>query len=64
MSLSCREVVRLVSEGLDRELPADQQALLHAHYAICRGCASMRERLAFLRRAMRRLTDSEGGDKG
>ncbi len=57
MSLACKEVVRLISEGLDRELPAEQQALLRAHYAICRGCSAMRDRMAFLRRAMRGLSD-------
>lgn len=57
MSLSCKQVVRLISEGLDRDLPAEQLALLRAHYAICRGCASMRERMAFLRRAMQNLTE-------
>ncbi len=59
MSLSCSEVARLVSEGLDRELPAEQQALLRAHYAICRGCASLRERLSFLRRAVQRIADRD-----
>jgi predicted anti-sigma-YlaC factor YlaD len=62
MNLSCKEVVRLMSEGLDSGLPAEQQALLRAHYAICRGCAGMRDRMAFLRRAMRRLSgDDESG---
>lgn len=60
MSLTCKDVVRLVSEGLDRELPVDQQALLRAHYAICRGCTNMRERMAFLRRAMQKLRDGDG----
>jgi len=62
MSMTCKEVARLMSEGLDRELPPEQQALLRAHYAICRGCQSMRERMAFLRRAMARIT--ERGDPG
>jgi putative zinc finger protein len=62
MNLSCKEVVRLMSEGLDRGLPAEHQALLRTHYAICRGCASMRDRMAFLRRAMQRLSgDDESG---
>jgi len=60
MSLTCKEVARLVSEGLDQELPAERQALLRAHLAICRGCDSLRERMAFLRRAMRKA--AERGD--
>jgi len=62
MSLTCKEVARLVSEGLDRELPVEKQALLRAHYAICRGCSNLRDRMAFLRRAMRNLKDAGGAD--
>ena len=57
MTLTCKEVARLLSEGLDRDLPAEQQVRLRAHYAICRGCASLRDRLAFLRRAVSRVAD-------
>jgi predicted anti-sigma-YlaC factor YlaD len=46
-----------VSEGLDKELPADAQLRLRAHLAICRGCQSLSDRLAFLRRAMRKIAD-------
>lgn len=63
MTLTCREVARLISEGLDKELPAEQQARLRAHYAICRGCASLRERLAFLRRAVGKAADRGDGGK-
>jgi len=63
MSLTCRETARLLSEGLDRELPPERQALLRAHLAICRGCDSLRERLAFLRRAMRRTAEREDRDE-
>ena len=59
MSLNCKEVSRIVSEGLDRELPAEARARLHAHLAICRGCASLSERFAFLRRAMTRLASRD-----
>jgi len=62
MSLTCKEVARLVSEGLDQELPAERQALLRAHLALCRGCDSLRERMGFLRRAMRKVSDR--GDRG
>ena len=62
MTISCREVTRLVSEGLDKQLPADEQLRLRAHLAICRGCQSISERMAFLRRAMRKIVDR--GDAG
>jgi predicted anti-sigma-YlaC factor YlaD len=63
MSLTCKEVARLVSEGLDRGLSADERAKLHAHFAFCRGCRSISERLAFLRRAMQRVAGGEPPEK-
>jgi predicted anti-sigma-YlaC factor YlaD len=62
MKLTCREAARLMSEGLDRDLPAGQKALLQAHLAFCRGCRAVRERMAFLRKAMRNLAGP--GDTG
>ncbi|MDX1375452.1 MAG: zf-HC2 domain-containing protein [Burkholderiales bacterium] len=61
MSLTCKETARLISEGLDRDLPPERQALLRAHLALCRGCASLGERMAFLRRAMRRAAERDDG---
>jgi predicted anti-sigma-YlaC factor YlaD len=63
MSLTCKQVARLISEGLDQELPPERQALLRAHLAICRGCDSLRERMAFLRRAMRKTAERDGPDE-
>ena len=63
MTISCREVTRLVSEGLDKDLPPEEQARLRAHLAFCRGCQSLRERMRFLRRAMRKIIDREDPGK-
>ena len=62
MTITCREVTRLVSEGLDRELPPEEQLRLRAHLAICRGCRSISERLAFLRRAIKRIVTRDEPD--
>ena len=62
MTLSCKEATRLVSEGLDKELPPDEQLRLRAHLAICRGCKNLGDRFAFLRSAMRKIVDR--GDSG
>ena len=61
MTLSCKEVTRLVSQGLDKDLAPEEQLRLRTHFAICRGCRSISDRLAFLRRAVRRIAS---GDKG
>ena len=55
MTITCKEAARLVSEGLDQELSPETRLRLRAHLAICRGCRSLAERLAFLRRAMKRV---------
>ena len=63
MTITCKELSRLVSEGLDRDLPADEKLRIHAHLAICRGCQSISDRMAFLRRAMKKIVDREDSGK-
>ena len=62
MMLSCKEATRIVSEGLDRDLGVEERLRLKAHLAICRGCRAISDQFAFLRRAVRRLSDR--GDSG
>jgi predicted anti-sigma-YlaC factor YlaD len=49
----------MVSEGLYKKLPPEEQLRLRAHLAICRGCRSISDRMAFLRRAVRKIVDRE-----
>jgi len=56
--LSCKEVSRLVSQGLDRRLGFGQRVRLRVHLAICEGCTNFNRQLAFLRTAVARLEDS------
>ena len=62
MTITCKEAAHLISEGLDKDLPAAEKLRLHAHVAICRGCRSIGDRMAFLRRAMRKIV-SRGDDE-
>jgi len=57
MMLSCKEVTRLVSRGLDRELGFTERVKLRVHLAICDGCTNFREQVAFLREATAKLAD-------
>ena len=59
MTISCKEVTRLVSQGLDRDLGFKEQVRLRAHFVICRGCRSVNERMAFLRRAVGRIVSRD-----
>jgi hypothetical protein len=55
MMLSCKEVTRLVSQGLDRRLPFGRRVALRVHLMICDGCTNFSKQIAFLRKAVREL---------
>ena len=60
MMLPCKEVTRLVSQGLDRRLGFGERVALRVHLALCRGCTNFKDQLEFLRRAVQRLADDDG----
>ena len=55
MMLSCKEVTRLVSQGLDQRLPFGRRVALRIHLAICDGCTNFSKQMVFLRRALSKL---------
>ena len=57
--LTCKEVTRLVSQGLDRELALGERISLRVHFVICKGCSNVNRQLSFLRRAMQTLSAAE-----
>lgn len=59
MMLTCREVMRRVSQGEDRRLAFGERVALRVHFAICRGCRNAGAQLRFLRLAVRRLSENE-----
>lgn len=61
MMLTCREVMRLVSQGEDRKLALGERVRLRLHFAICKGCRNANAQLKFLRVAVRDL--SRNGDE-
>ena len=52
---TCKEVSRLVSQGLDRRLGFIERLRLRVHLALCEGCTNFRKQAAFLRAAVRQL---------
>ena len=60
MMLSCKEVTRLVSQGLDRDLGFAERVRLRVHFAICGGCTNFRKQVDFLHRAIARLGQDPG----
>ncbi len=59
MKATCKEVHRLVSEELDRDLPLMDRMRVHLHLMVCDACKNFDGQMRLLRRAMRRLTVSE-----
>ena len=57
--LSCKEVTRLVSDGLDRKLGFGERVALRLHFAVCRGCRNFNRQVMFLREAVKQLGDPE-----
>jgi len=52
--LNCKEASRLISQGLDRQLPLSSRILLRFHLLWCDACTNFEAQVAYLRRAMRR----------
>jgi len=52
---TCKEVHRLVSEGLDRDLSIIERLRMRVHFMVCDVCTNFDRQMAFLRRAMRQL---------
>jgi hypothetical protein len=52
---TCREVSRMVSDGLDRQLGPIDRVRLRLHLSVCDGCTHFNQQMRLIRDAMRRL---------
>lgn len=50
---TCREVHRLVSEGMDRKLSLVERSRVRLHLFVCIACTRFNDQMDLLRRAMR-----------
>jgi hypothetical protein len=51
--VSCKEVTRLISESMDRQMPFGQRMAMRMHLFMCKFCSRYRDQLLLLRNAMR-----------
>lgn len=58
---TCKEVHRLTSEGMDRELSLVERTRMRMHLLVCTACRNFTGQMALLRRAMQNLTPSADG---
>jgi len=59
---TCKEVHRLTSESMDRELTMVERARVRMHLLVCHACRNFTDQMAMIRHAMRRMIPD--GDKG
>jgi predicted anti-sigma-YlaC factor YlaD len=57
--LTCKEVSRIFSDGLDHDMEPAQRARLRLHLVICETCRSVEQQMTFLRQALARLGKDE-----
>lgn len=53
--MSCKDAVKLMSEGQERPLRLVERVDLRLHLFICRGCRATRRHFDFLRTAARKF---------
>jgi hypothetical protein len=52
---TCKEVSRLVSQGLDRRLSWGERARLRVHLVVCDACTNFKRQVDILRLAVKKL---------
>ncbi len=63
LKITCKEVHRLTSEGLDRELSVVERARIQVHLLVCHACRNFTHQMQLLRRAMRQLMPASDDDR-
>jgi len=60
---SCKDVSRLVSESMDRDLPFRQRFSMRLHLLMCSLCSRFRRQILFLRDAARSFGGASEDDE-
>ncbi len=53
---NCKDVTRMVSESMDRELPWGQRIKMRMHLGMCKYCSRFKRQLELLRKASQSLS--------
>lgn len=59
LSPTCRQAARLISDAMERDLPAVDRIGMSLHLAICRACRRYRRSVAFLSQLLRMQAGKE-----
>lgn len=61
--LNCKEVHRLTSEGMDRELTLMERTRIRAHVMLCDACYNFSGQMQLIRKSMRKFGVSDPSDE-
>ncbi len=59
---NCKQITRLVSEELDRELTLAERLRVRFHLMMCAGCTNFARQMQVLRNAARRFAGRQAPD--
>ncbi len=59
---TCKEVHRLTSEGLDRDLTLIERLRVRMHLAVCKACTNFTNQMDLIRRAMHQMRAADDLD--
>ena len=60
--LTCKEVARILSDGLDAEMQPNERARLRLHMVICEACRNVEQQFDLIRRLVRKSGPDERDD--
>ena len=64
---TCRDMTRLISDGMDRSLPFHVRLRMHLHLRMCLLCERYKRQLSFIQQVLRkhedRLIDADGSQQ-
>lgn len=61
--LTCKDVARILSDGLDEEMTGTERARLRVHMVICEACRNVEQQFGLLRRLVRKSGPSDDADE-
>jgi len=60
--LTCKEVARILSDGLDADMAPAERARLRLHLVVCEACRNVEQQFDLLRRLMRKAGPGQRDD--
>ncbi|MDH4061857.1 MAG: zf-HC2 domain-containing protein [Aquincola sp.] len=60
--LTCKQVARILSDGLDAQMPPAERTRLRLHMVVCEACRNVEQQFDLLRRLMRKAGPAERDD--